>query len=55
MIRLPFVLIFVLLLINDKELMGSHINSRGYNIASWITVVVMIGLTMAMLVAQIRG
>jgi len=54
-VLLPFVLIFVLMLVNDKELMGSHINSRGYNIASWITVVVMIGLTMAMLVAQMRG
>jgi Mn2+/Fe2+ NRAMP family transporter len=54
-VLLPFVLIFVLMLVNDSELMGSHTNSRGYNIASWITVVVMIGLTMAMLVAQMRG
>ena len=27
-IVLPFVLIFMLLLINDRELMGEHVNSR---------------------------
>ena len=45
---LPFVLIFMLLLTNDRELMGEHINSRRFNIIAWITVVVMIGLTIAM-------
>src|SRR6478672_424665 len=54
-VLLPFVLIFVLLLVNDKELMGGYTNSRGYNVASWFTVVVMIGLTIAMLIAQARG
>ena len=54
-VLLPFVLIFVLLLVNDKELMGDYINSRWYNVASWFTVAVMIGLTIAMLVAQARG
>jgi Mn2+/Fe2+ NRAMP family transporter len=54
-IQLPFVLIFVLLLLNDKELMGSYTNSHWYNVASWFTVVVMIGLTIAMLIAQMRG
>src|SRR5947207_5998951 len=37
-ILLPFVLIFVLLLINDRELMGEHTNSRRYNVISWFTV-----------------
>src|SRR6266516_176894 len=37
-VLLPFVLIFVLLLVNDKELMGDYVNSRWYNVASWITV-----------------
>jgi NRAMP (natural resistance-associated macrophage protein)-like metal ion transporter len=45
---LPFVLIFMLLLTNDRELMGEHINSRRFNIIAWITVIVMIGLTIAM-------
>jgi Mn2+/Fe2+ NRAMP family transporter len=44
-ITLPFVLIFMLLLINKKELMGRYTNSRFFNWVAWITTVVMIGLT----------
>ena len=54
-VLLPFVLIFVLLLINDKELMGTYTNSRWYNVVSWFTVAVMIALTIAMVVAQVQG
>ena len=46
-IVLPFVLIFMLLLINKKELMGNYVNSRVFNIVAWVTTVVMIGLTIA--------
>ncbi len=44
---LPFVLIFMLLLINKKELMGKYVNSRLFNVVAWVTTVVMIGLTIA--------
>ncbi len=44
---LPFVLIFMLILINDKRLMGSHRNSKFYNIVVWATVVLLIMLTLA--------
>ena len=54
-VLLPFVLIFVLLLVNDRELMGSYTNSRWYNVVSWFTVGAMIALTVAMVVAQARG
>jgi len=54
-ILLPFVLIFVILLINDRELMGSYVNSRRYNVVAWATVAIMIGLTIAMLIAQTRS
>jgi NRAMP (natural resistance-associated macrophage protein)-like metal ion transporter len=54
-VLLPFVLIFVLLLINDHELMGSYTNSRWYNVVSWIAVGTMIALTLAMVIAQARG
>jgi Mn2+/Fe2+ NRAMP family transporter len=42
---LPFVLIFMLLLVNKKSLMGEHVNSRLFNLIAWATTVVMIGLT----------
>lgn len=48
-ILLPFVLIFMLLLVNNKRLMGSHTNSRVYNILTVITIVLMIGLSIALL------
>jgi len=44
---LPFVLIFMLLLVNKKELMGEYVNSRLFNVVAWATTVVMIGLTAA--------
>jgi Mn2+/Fe2+ NRAMP family transporter len=44
---LPFVLIFMLLLINKKALMGEHVNSRFFNGVAWGTTVLMIGLTVA--------
>jgi len=44
---LPFVLIFMLLLINKKEVMGEYVNTRLFNAVAWLTTVVMIGLTMA--------
>ncbi|HUL74695.1 MAG TPA: divalent metal cation transporter [Vicinamibacterales bacterium] len=47
---LPFVLIFMLFLTNDREVMGEHVNGRAFNVIAWTTVVVMIGLTLAMFV-----
>ena len=45
-IVLPFVLIFMLLLINKKELMGEYVNSRLFNAVAWLTTIVMVGLTL---------
>src|SRR5574340_984551 len=47
-ILLPVVLIFMVLLINKTELMGKWTNSRGYNMVSWVTVAIMIGLSLAL-------
>jgi len=52
---LPFVLIFMLLLTNDRELMGEHVNSRTFNIVAWTTVVTTIVMTIALVITQIRG
>jgi len=50
-ILLPFVLIFMLLLINDKRIMGEYVNSRLMNLISWFTVITLICLSLAMVVA----
>jgi Mn2+/Fe2+ NRAMP family transporter len=52
---LPFVLIFMLRLTNNRDLMGSHVNSRTHNIVAWATVAVMITLTLAMVATQTKG
>jgi NRAMP (natural resistance-associated macrophage protein)-like metal ion transporter len=54
-IVLPFVLVFMLLLANDRELMGDYVNARWYNVVAWITIVVMIALSLALMVTQIRS
>ena len=45
-------LVFMLLLTNDRELMGEHVNSRAFNVIAWATVGSMIVLTAAMLITQ---
>lgn len=50
-ILLPFVLIFMLLLINNPRLMGKHMNSRLFNWVAWITAAVMIVLSVILVFA----
>ncbi|MBI5212557.1 MAG: Nramp family divalent metal transporter [Nitrospirae bacterium] len=50
---LPFVLIFALMLVNNKNLMGEHINPKSYNYISWGTVIAIIGLTAFLLITAI--
>src|SRR5271154_5555453 len=47
-VLLPFVLIFMTLLINKHSLMKEWVNSRFYNVVSWVSVALMIGLTLAL-------
>ena len=48
-VLLPFVLYFMLKLINNKQLMGSHTNSRWFNIVAWATTVIVVGLSLVMM------
>jgi len=54
-IVLPFVLVFMLLLINKKELMGEYVNSRLFNVVAWGTTVLVIGLTLALMWQSLHG
>ncbi len=54
-VLLPVVLIFMILLINKRDLMQEWVNSKKYNLVAWTTVVVMIGLTLALVGTSIRG
>ncbi|HZR59242.1 MAG TPA: Nramp family divalent metal transporter [Terriglobales bacterium] len=46
-IAVPPVLIFMLLLVNKKDLMGNYVNSRLYNAIAWTTTVIMTVLSLA--------
>ena len=50
-ILLPFVLIFMLHLVNREDLMGKYKNSRTFNNIAWVSCVVMIALTLLLVVS----
>jgi NRAMP (natural resistance-associated macrophage protein)-like metal ion transporter len=45
-VLLPVVLVLMLLLINNRALMGKYVNSRTFNVISWASVVIVAVLTM---------
>jgi Mn2+/Fe2+ NRAMP family transporter len=52
-LMLPFVLVFVILLINNSKIMGEYVNTRSYNVISWSTVVVVASLTVLFVLATV--
>ena len=52
---LPFVLLFMLSLVNRTDLMGRFKNSRGYNLVAGSTVVFLVVLTFLLLALQFSG
>jgi NRAMP (natural resistance-associated macrophage protein)-like metal ion transporter len=52
-IWLPVVLIFILLLVNRRDLMGDLVNSRTFNVVAWVTTVAMIALTLVLVYVSI--
>jgi NRAMP (natural resistance-associated macrophage protein)-like metal ion transporter len=47
-IWLPVVVIFILLLVNRRELMGEYVNTMTFNIVAWVTAIAMIVLTLVL-------
>jgi Mn2+/Fe2+ NRAMP family transporter len=52
---LPFVLIFMLLLINKKDLMGEYVNKTTFNVIAWATTIIMVVLTVLLIYSQVHG
>jgi NRAMP (natural resistance-associated macrophage protein)-like metal ion transporter len=52
---LPFVLVFMLLLINKTSLMGEYRNRRVFNTIAWATTVIIVGLTVSLLALTAMG
>ena len=51
-VLLPIVMIFMLILINQPELMGKHTNNRAFNWIAWATAIIVIALSFGMLFVQ---
>ncbi len=53
-VLLPFILVFMLLLINRTKIMGEWKNGRFFNAVAWGTTFVMIGLTVWLVISGVR-
>ncbi len=51
-VLLPIILVTMLRLINDKRLMGQHVNGRVFNLISWVMVSVLILLTVILVITS---
>jgi Mn2+/Fe2+ NRAMP family transporter len=53
-VLLPFILVFMLILINREKLMGEYRNGRWLNAIAWATTLVMIALTVYLVIAGVK-
>lgn len=51
----PIILTFMIILINDKRIMGKYINTKVQNIISWATVLFIITLSIILFASQLIG
>jgi NRAMP (natural resistance-associated macrophage protein)-like metal ion transporter len=54
-VLLPIVIVFMLLLINRKDLMGKYVNSHWFNAAAWLTAIIVTILSGLLMVQQISN
>jgi Mn2+/Fe2+ NRAMP family transporter len=52
-ILLPVILVVILKLVNNRELMGSHVNGPFYNVAAWLTTIAVSVLSLLVVVSTI--
>ena len=50
---LPILLVFILILARDRRIMGNLVNNRAQNIIAWVTVVILTGLSVAMIASVV--
>lgn len=54
-VLLPFLLIFMMIIVNDRTVMGRHVNSTLNNVLAWTTIVVVITLTVVLVFMTLFG
>ncbi|MFL5627654.1 MAG: Nramp family divalent metal transporter [Ktedonobacteraceae bacterium] len=51
----PILLVFIILLVNNRRLMGRHVNKLGFNIIAWLTLIFVSILIVLLLLSTIFG
>jgi Mn2+/Fe2+ NRAMP family transporter len=54
-ILLPFLLVFMMVIVNDRRIMGRHVNRRANNVIAWGTIIAVTALTIALIVMTVLG
>ena len=54
-ILIPVVLVFILLLVNNRRIMGDRVNPTWFNVVAWVSTGVIISFTALLLAASILG
>jgi Mn2+/Fe2+ NRAMP family transporter len=54
-ILLPFLLVFMMVIVNDRRIMGRHVNRRANNVIAWGTIVAVTALTVALIGMTVLG
>jgi NRAMP (natural resistance-associated macrophage protein)-like metal ion transporter len=52
-IVLPVILIFILILINNKKIMGNYTNKKSFDLLAWLVVVILIALSFLLLASML--
>jgi Mn2+/Fe2+ NRAMP family transporter len=50
---LPLILVLMILLCNDRRIMGRYVNGRGHNIVAWATTVIMTIMTVLIIISTV--
>ncbi len=54
-VLLPVVLISMIRMVNNKKIMGAHVNNGFQNVVGWATTIILVVLTGVLLVSQVLG
>jgi Mn2+/Fe2+ NRAMP family transporter len=52
---LPILLIFIILLVNNRRLLGKRVNGKVFNVLAWITVITITMLVILLLLNSLFG
>jgi len=54
-ILLPFLLFYMMIIVNDRRIMGRHANNRVANVLGWSTIILTTALTVGLIVITVLG